>query len=67
MKSALLVLAIWANSPDGQSRDLVALPLPPRLCLAAQAALWAIPFETVARDDMGDLPAIDAACIPIED
>ena len=64
MKSALLILAIWSNSPDGQTRDLVALPLPPRACLALQSALWAIPFETVARDEMGDLPAIDGACIP---
>lgn len=63
-KALFLTLAIWSNSPDDAQHDLLRVTMPARACLALQAAIWRVPFETIGRDDMGDIPSHDAACIP---
>lgn len=59
-----LALSIWGNSPDGQQREFIRLPLPSPVCLAAQAAIWRLPFPTIGEDELGPLPSYDAACLP---
>lgn len=63
-KSLALALAIWTNSPDGAQHEFARVTMPARACLALQAAIWRVPFPTIGRDAMGDIPAIDAACLP---
>lgn len=66
MKTAALILAFWANSPDGAQHDLLRISMPSRACLALQAAIWRVPFETIGTDELGAIPSYDAACIPEE-
>lgn len=60
--TATLALVIILNSAGG-SIEQPAATLPAEQCLAAMRAIWAIPAETVAYDEFGAVPAVDAACV----
>ncbi len=63
-KALFLTLAIWSNSPDGMSRDVIRVAMPARVCMVLQAAIWRIPFATIGEDELGAIPSHDAACVP---
>lgn len=66
MKAALVILSIWQNFPDGsQMIKYQSDPMPESQCLPLQAIVWAVPYDSVGVDARGQIPATDAACIPI--
>ena len=60
--TATLALIITLNAAAGYTEQTVAT-MPAADCLAAMRAIWAIPAETVAYDEFGPVPAVDAACV----
>lgn len=60
--TATIALIITLNAAAGFTETTVAT-MPAADCLAAMRAIWAIPAETVAYDEFGAVPAVDAACV----
>ena len=58
---ATLALIVILNSAGG-SIESAPSNMPAPDCLAAMRAIWAIPAETVAYDEFGAVPAVDAYC-----
>lgn len=59
---ATLALIVILNSVGGSIEQPAAF-MPAADCLAAMRQIWAIPAETVAYDEFGAVPAVDAACV----
>lgn len=62
MLAKLALIVTIATSPTQFTETVVAI-LPYDQCMTAQEAIWAIPAETVGYDEMGAVPALDAACV----
>lgn len=65
-KAIILIFTVWSNAPDGHQTVLLQRPMEESVCLRNQAEFWSRPFETVGYDELGALPAYDAACIPLD-
>lgn len=58
-----LILLILLNDPSGSQLIQSATELPEPVCLQMQQSIWNGSSPVIGHDDMGDIPAIDAACV----
>ena len=66
MKS-LAVLMIFLNGVDGsQTTVYQSEPQDISICDKSQREIWSGDWPIVDSDEFGDVPMIDAACVPVE-
>lgn len=62
MKTALFILLVWTNEPDGRQVDVMqSQPMNEANCLSMQALVWASPLNVNSGVDY------DAACYEIKE
>lgn len=59
---AILALVVTLNATSGAQVQETAALLPAADCLAAMRSIWDVPADTVGKDHIGNVPAMDAAC-----
>ena len=63
---AELAFVLITNTATTSTEEVIAV-MPAHECVMLMKQVWAVPFETVAYDELGAIPAMDAACVDPEE